>query len=185
LNPEDYLCYPMSGYKCPASFYLDTVLGQCSPCQDGCNNCTSSHDCSECMSSYFRYEDVMNHTSGCSYLSCPAYFRIDMDSGKCIECPPGCLSCLEDNTCESCDQNYTMYWGSCINYCPNGTYNYNNDYISPFSSSYYYYIPNYLDCVECQDGCLDCLSYSTCNMCEPGSYKKVVSNKSGVTDHEI
>lgn len=153
----------------------------CVPCPDGCSSC-SNDTCFSCMDYYFMYTDVSTNISLCSYYSCPDNFRTDYSTNQCVACPEGCLNCLADNTCVSCAANYTLYWGECINYCPNGTYNYYNDYLSPASSSYYYYVPSFLSCSDCQDGCTSCSSYSSCNACEDGSYKLIKSNKTGVSD---
>jgi len=96
-------------------YFFNKSTGTCDPCQYGCDYCTSSTKCQQCIYGMYlmdynetEEEDTNLETTSrvgsadimilptidsvCTYY-CDSGFYGNRDTGKCEDCPPGCLSC--------------------------------------------------------------------------------------------
>ena len=104
-------------------FYQST--GHCLLCSDRfCQSCSGLGQCARCQDGYYLLSTFFNrfkfgnlfYFQNFVYLiinvlfeadkcfrACPRGYFGDTNSGRCVECPPHCLSCASGRNCTQCD----------------------------------------------------------------------------------
>lgn len=139
--------------KCPEAYYYPAENPKvCLTCPVGCFTCTSNSVCQSCQDSYYAYLSIC-------IAKCPSRYYTNYVSMSCGMCDPACLECIGNSLsdCTVCANGQLVYInsfgiGSCINSCPDGTYQ------TPTTCSY------------CMPTCKTCYNNSTCSSCLPGYY---------------
>ena len=144
------------------AFYMNSSLRECKTCPDShilLNNECKNKQIDNCIS----YDNKSNIC-----VECEEGFYFNKDNYSCSSCPNNCKHCGSENgelKCYSCDENYILsddsncslkvsecnrsFNGYCI-LCNNG-------------------MINDTKCISCNgNGCKQCLSDSTCLLCNDG-----------------
>lgn len=161
VNPDD----PSVCDSCVSERYFDRSLKACRRCDaeiDGCKNCDSSWQCSECHDGM-----SLNSDSQCWESHCSIQNAIDIDT--CDVCEEGWYVNPIDGLCVSeCPEGFLQnnYTDICVKDCTDGWHAY-NDWTSPNK------------CHPCNEGdhgvdhCMECVSHdfgmsNICLMCGGG-----------------
>ncbi|EWS76001.1 zinc finger lsd1 subclass family protein (macronuclear) [Tetrahymena thermophila SB210] len=123
INPDGQCDFCREGYFIENQF--------CKKCSDNCQKCSSVSQCIQCSQGYFLKGNV------------------------CKQCTPqmNCLTCINENSCESCEPGKFIQKDGKCDKCEQG-----------------YYIENKY-CRQCKIGCSICTSYFKCDQCMPQFYK--------------
>lgn len=135
--------------QCPTYYYPDTSQNPiiCVLCLSPCSTCTSSSQCTSCLSGWYFYNNT------CS-TNCPSGTTIPNNStNTCDACSVQCAMCsVTVSTCIGCSSGAALYNGTCVTVCP-----------TP-------YVIHNGACVTCSTNCLTCsLTYSNCTSCSTSS----------------
>ncbi|KAL7720565.1 Protein serine/threonine kinase [Entamoeba marina] len=162
--------------RCENGMYLEDM--ECKLCSNNCSTCINTQDtCLTCLSNEYledyecKTNEELNGTcstliasgSGCAICN-DGYYR---DGLSCYECMDECSTCLTNDTCLTCADDYFMsVSGDCLlqykiigcaieisttdgcTQCNDGYYNYNKI------------------CYECNEGCSTCSSSKVCLTCQ-------------------
>ena len=151
---------------CPTGTY--TLDSQCQSCASHCLQCQSASVCIKCAAQWFLSNDTcvdicpldMTPQLGvCSpcLLGCSECAGeicslcrdgLYLQSGRCLFCPPKCLTCSQADVCLSCASDFSLHNSSCVLGCPLG-------FVSVSGQ-----------CQLCPASCQQCSSQSTCDLCE-------------------
>jgi hypothetical protein len=143
---------------CPDRFYQNKILRKCNNCNIKCKLCKSETDCSSCENKYI-YFSLKNECLD----ECPnSYYKKQNEINNltikdsqyyCQKCKKGCMTCSNENTCLSCEENYFIYNNNCLEICPDGFYpDYNNKECKVCHSSCKTCKGNFeSDCLNCND----------------------------------
>ncbi len=96
---------------CPEGEYGDLLSKSCKPCHKDCETCTGNlaTQCAKCKEEHYYHQRICQPEVG----SCPSgYFTEPI--GECAPCPKGCKTCKSFDSCEECDDDWTLIKGS---YC--------------------------------------------------------------------
>ena len=156
-------------YKCvcPTKMYYTGVV--CAGCNSDCSACTSSINCTSCISS--------NSYSGPTGCICKeGYYNVSTltANDSCIKCHESCKSCNSE-TCLVCKSlNTEISAGICV--CKSGFYSIDQ-------------LINLDSCKVCHQDCFNCSSLSKCDLCK-SDYSVANENKgcdciTGYWKHEI
>lgn len=155
--------------KCAATKGFDSSSGNCLPCTGtqflntgnspstcdncptGCTSCTSDSSCGGCLSGY--YLDGICHACSTSNG-----FFIDSSGTpeSCESCSTGCKICSDASTCTTCFTNYVPNGGGCD--------------LCQVSNGQFW--DGGTTCTDCLQDCKECLSLTSCLLCQPGFYVK-------------
>jgi proprotein convertase subtilisin/kexin type 5 len=131
--------------KCPNMTFQS--LSKCLPCSTNCLACTSQTACTQCNSITFL-------SNGQCLSSCP--IGSYPSGSNCLSCSdPNCIKCsintANNQTCQACNPNSNTYFsnGSCLYFCPTGTY---ADLVTK-------------TCLNCSIGCSKCTNLTYCTAC--------------------
>jgi hypothetical protein len=118
---------------CMAGYYVSSDKTSCEACGTGCKACTSATACTTCNSGYYMDKGTCtactpNYCSACtatanSCSSCLPQFYLHTASDKtqtCLLCPPGCATCTNGESCNTCLTGYYKKGNGCspgTNYC--------------------------------------------------------------------
>ena len=119
-------------WSCDSGHYYNFSASSCVPCPFMCANCSEDAKCLSCAGEYYLASD-----------------------GTCVEiCPEHTVADNQDNQCVSCSKNMMLFEGSCINKCPNATYETKNI------------------CNHCHRSCAECTGpdANECLSCPGGTY---------------
>lgn len=92
---------------CPATYFPDINSGWCSKCLPTCTSCTTTNNCTQCISGYTLSNGLCQNQT--------------------TTCPTNCQSCAGQN-CLKCNNPYLLFankntsTSSCISTCPSGFY---------------------------------------------------------------
>ncbi|CAI2365637.1 unnamed protein product [Moneuplotes crassus] len=144
-QPEYFKYQTMCKTVCPDGYYGDTSDNSCQPCNSACGKCTgpTDLDCTECKSNSTHLYSEYN---GQCVDPCPAKLYKNVNSLKCEECHPFCLSCYGplSTQCTACNTNnrYVLTDPNTCMYltCP----------------EQYYYDKTSQDCQPCHKNCKEC-----------------------------
>ncbi|KCV70203.1 TKL protein kinase [Fonticula alba] len=138
----------LCGSTCAPGEYIGT--DRCTPCAEACAMCAGpgAGACQVCATGY-RWAEAA-----------PANNK----TGTCVECPPGCTSCNQDNECLECATGLFLdREGNCSAACQPGHY------------------PTVESCQPCDVSCAECAgpSASDCTICAEGLDLVVSGNSIG------
>lgn len=152
---EDFIClacidqnaYPSesAGCFCYEGYYGTGLTSEnaCALCHIDCLTCENSNLCIKCKD----FNAIASKLEGCD---CPDGYYKDEFNRKCINCDKDCNQCNE-NQCFSCKDTYAEVIGLGCQ-CQIGYFNLSYD--------------DSLNCVACQNTCLTCTNYNTCDECK-------------------
>ena len=132
LTPTSGVCV------CPQGSYFSG--NTCQPCSANCQACNGNGQCVLCQSG-----SLLQLTSTCA-TTCPP--QTYSNGQSCLRCPNNCLICTGATSCQSCASGTYLYFGVCVNSCPDGS-------VATTSAS--------PACVACNQNCLKCSG--TPNIC--------------------
>ncbi|CAD8173047.1 unnamed protein product [Paramecium pentaurelia] len=150
--------------QCTGKSYFDN--GQCSPCHINCSFCYNGDEnsCISCetgLKYIVIYDNVDSTYKSYCQDTCPQNYTYDIQQRICLynSCHNSCLTCVGDqyNQCVTCPNNQilslvTSKYGTCQTTCSVGMYNDNGI------------------CLNCNDFCQECTSYSSCTICKSNFY---------------
>ena len=125
-------------------------------CIDYCDSCHNDKSCNQCQDNYSLVGNKIN-----SYLKC--LYKDNLNYGYYIknyiyyECINNCIICLNDKSCEKCENGYELVG------------NKENDELICLSENelnFGYYKDNNLIYYKCIDYCQNCTNDKTCKQCE-------------------
>lgn len=141
---------------CPNGTFSDKATRTCQPCHPDCDTCLGALDtqCARCKPSRFYFHRNCKEAEN----SCPRGYFADLAISECAPCPTGCSQCLAPDSCEICDDDWTLQEGKiCVpslnvaKSCPSGKY---------FSTHHDACQACHTSCDTCfdgtKDGCLTC-----------------------------
>ncbi|KAL4453893.1 hypothetical protein ABPG74_003776 [Tetrahymena malaccensis] len=107
----------------------------CSPCIQGCDQCSNGNSCTTCNSNYktYTYKNV----------------QVCINSSSCFSPCSTCSGTFQPTTCASCNKNFYLQDTSCVPQCNQG----------------YYGNKTNQKCTQCPTNCLTCSDSSTCTQC--------------------
>lgn len=148
---------------CPVTYYLSSN-STCQACSSNCLTC-SNVTCQLCTSNYYLYQ---TSTSASCVQNCPIGFgtpAILDGSGQCSACPANCYSCVDSNTCDTCNPSFVIFNSQCT---PSNCINClscdaSANQCSQCSSGYYLY--NHACSAYCPNGYFADNSTGTCEKC--------------------
>ncbi|GAB1224199.1 hypothetical protein ENUP19_0180G0018 [Entamoeba nuttalli] len=164
--------------RCRSGYYLED--GECRECQGDCWECSSKDYCTGCDPYSYpsngkcikmndlvqRCNQMMSTYTGC--VNCKEGYYKAEDGKNCNECDKSCLSCMKNNTCIQCAEDYFRYGfevstlcfpqsqiNNCLNKTKHGCENCEEGY---YRTSTY-------QCKECGFNCTSCSSKNKCLQC--------------------
>ncbi|EAS01407.2 transmembrane protein, putative (macronuclear) [Tetrahymena thermophila SB210] len=152
--------YYLVGSVCSATCPLGQVgiSGICVSCTPPCTACKNIQtSCTKCDQNTYLTGD-----SCVQQAQCPSGTYGDNSLRSCVSCKNNCLTCSDEITCKSCNQNSSFnkfYNGQCLQACPSSTYLDNPTNI----------------CKPCAPGCLQC-SLTSCSQCDLNSQYPILIN---------
>ncbi|XP_055929177.1 furin-like isoform X1 [Argiope bruennichi] len=144
LNLRNSSCYT----ECPPHHYSNSD-SLCVRCHRSCENCMSSDTCSSCESDWERNShEICVYNARCTN----GWYNSHLES--CEACYPYCEQCSGPNTqdCVYCDSRYLWLEGRCVETCPDGYFNMNDE------------------CYLCDRQCSKCESNENCLRCKDGFF---------------
>ena len=102
LRTDTKTCVP----TCPQGHYEDKSTRTCQLCHPDCDTCVGPRDtqCAKCKKGSFYFQRKCR-------AECPGGFFPDLSIAECVPCPKGCRACLAYDSCEICDQDWTLVSG--------------------------------------------------------------------------
>ena len=144
--------------NCPTNGYF--VDGSCVICPV---NSQFVNGVCQCPSGY--RNDTINNPNGACIPSCSSP-NVLTSSGLCISCPPNSFWDSSSQSC-LCKAGYTpSTFGQCVKTCPMGNIMLGDECIC--NKGHYPANDTSGTCPICNDGCMECSSYNTCNRCQNG-----------------
>ena len=138
--------------SCDSGHYFNNSASSCIPCPSMCANCSEDAKCLSCTGEYYLL------SGGTCVETCPEHTVTDNQTHTCLDtaCHKSCLACFgtNDNQCISCPENLFLFEGSCVEKCPNATFETKNT------------------CYHCHRSCAECfgLDANECLSCLGGTY---------------
>ncbi|GFS78582.1 furin-like protease 2 [Nephila pilipes] len=125
--------------QCPLHYYSNAD-NMCVRCHRSCEHCLDSDSCTKCRSNW-----ESNSGGNCVYYS-------NCAGESCGACNIYCDQCSGPNIqdCVYCDSRYVWHEGSCLEQCPDGYFNSEND------------------CIPCEEHCSKCKNTKNCLSCKDG-----------------
>ncbi|EAR93473.2 hypothetical protein TTHERM_00424410 (macronuclear) [Tetrahymena thermophila SB210] len=129
----------LQNQSCPCNTQYFDSNGNCLPCPQYCNTCSSQTICSLCQSGFLLAIDgtcvstcpltfiqdltktncVCRLNSTLLNLQCPCNAGYIDVNGECQSCPSNCDVCTSQSVCSQCSQNYYLtVQGTCVSACP-------------------------------------------------------------------
>lgn len=97
--------------KCPTGT-ISVSPGTCTKCQDPCLECSGSvSTCTKCQSPLVLLSSECVNDCGVSKYN---------DTGICDDCINHCSECLDSVNCETCEDGFYLFEGTCKSVCPSG-----------------------------------------------------------------
>ncbi|GFX25147.1 furin-like protease 2 [Trichonephila clavipes] len=145
--PTPHVLYNGSCHsQCPLHYYSNDDY-VCVRCHRSCEHCMDSDSCTKCHSNWER-----NSGDNCIYNSKCAggWYNPHLDS--CEACYLYCDQCSGPNVqdCVYCDSRYVWHEGHCIEQCPEGSFNAQDE------------------CIPCEEHCSRCKNTEKCLSCNEG-----------------
>ena len=166
-NTTTYVFNQSCVATCATGYYPSQSPNQCLPCPAGCTSCTSSSQCLQCNSTYFKQDSTC-------VASCPSIgYYTNYTGGYCNPCNEACTACNGNSiaNCTVCKGSNVVLVdnfgvGSCVATCPAG------------------YFQSATMCNNCPSTCASCTNSTTCHSCISGyfllgSYSCATSCNSG------
>ncbi|EAR93476.2 transmembrane protein, putative (macronuclear) [Tetrahymena thermophila SB210] len=177
----------LQNQSCPCNTSYVDINGNCLPCPQYCNTCTSQTTCSNCQNGYLLSTDgtcvstcptnfipdqtntycVCRLNSTQSNQSCPCNTSYVDINGNCLPCPQYCKTCTSQTTCSICQTGYLLAAnGTCVSTCPT---NFISDQTNTYcvcrlnSTQSNQSCPCNTSYVDINGNCLPCPQY--CNTC--------------------
>ena len=118
---EDGRCVEIRQMQgCKSGHYFNFSSSSCVPCPPMCANCSGDATCSSCTGEYYLL------SGGTCVETCPEHTVTDNQTYTCLDtaCHKSCLACFgtKDSQCISCPEKMLLFEGSCVEKCPNATY---------------------------------------------------------------
>lgn len=144
---------------CPVGYYKNE-LDECKKCEEGCELCMSSTQCTKCYSKFYlkNYQDIFyNKTVTHCVKECDDGYFGDCNSGTCMRCHEACEKCIDatNANCPRCNNKFFKSDNLCVlpNNCKFGT----------FADQ------EKRECVSCKiPHCEECNDRNTCKTCIKG-----------------
>ncbi|EDR25578.1 protein serine/threonine kinase, putative [Entamoeba dispar SAW760] len=164
--------------RCKSGYYLED--GDCLECQGDCWECSSKDYCTGCDPYSYpsngkcikmndlvqRCDQMMSTYTGC--VNCKEGYYKAEDGKNCNKCDKSCLSCMKNNTCIQCAEDYFRYGlelstlclpQTQINNCLNKT-----KHGCEICEDGYYRTSVY-QCKKCRVNCTSCSNENQCLSC--------------------
>ena len=151
----------------------------------GCEECTSSVDCTSCVSGFYwdtgACLSCLSLFPGCDLCSPTECFQCQtgyhLVSPNCVPCVDSlnnCLSCDDGLICTACDGSFYLdpFTNTCLS-CTNITdcsLCSDNQTCTQCIAGFYLSASGCLSCKEVIEGCFSCVDESACLVCE-GNYR--------------
>jgi len=110
--------------NCPAGYYKNISINQCSLCDPSCSTCSgpASTECLSCsLPRYFK-----DSAKECVTLCDPDQFGSPTPTPACLSCNPSCHTCssASASSCVTCTGSLYLDGSSssCVSNCPSGTF---------------------------------------------------------------
>ncbi|EAS06676.2 zinc finger lsd1 subclass family protein (macronuclear) [Tetrahymena thermophila SB210] len=101
--------------KCPVSYYKNSDINQCLPCDPTCQNCDGplESNCTECPQGLLLQENKC-------VSKCDDSYYVNPFSSICQKCDSSCKTCFgpSESECSSCALDLIYLNNSCLNECP-------------------------------------------------------------------
>ena len=153
--------------RCESGHYFNTSTSSCAPCPFTCANCSEDAKCLSCTGEYYLLSD------GTCVEACPEHTVTDNQTHTCLDtaCHKSCLACFgtKDDQCISCPETLLLFEGSCVEKCPNATFEAQNTCYHCHKSCVECFGPDANECLSCLGGTY--LQSNHCvNVCPVGTY---------------
>ena len=145
--------------NCESGQYFDQGSSQCSPCADGCSECSTNSTCTLCE------QPLYLTTSGACVTKCPNRTVTENSTRSCLDthCSDFCLTCYgpEAGSCSSCVNGSILFENSCVQQCPEHTYKINSN----------------STCHHCHESCASCSGPSADDCLSCPNDKHILENQ--------
>ena len=145
---------------CPAGSFINAI-GQCVPCLNGCQQCSSSTTCNACTIPLFLQGNECVSRCG------PGYFQ---NGYVCTACSAGCAMCSGPNICLVCLSGQLSFNGFCYTNCPAGSVKANASACVECNAPCKTCTEHPSKCTSCQSCCGNLFNFKCLDICPVGTY---------------
>ena len=175
---------PVTCAKCSPGYFWDSSKYECSPCIEGCAECTAftAAGCSACLPTYFftkeyNCQKCIDNCKICTArgtcTTCNVGYYYDSTTNTCLRCSvDGCESCdIYPKVCEVCKEGYYMKDSVCVavtTIVNCASYSRYTGVCITCTPGYFFNMTNGI-CQACTltEGCANCIS-TRCVECKEG-----------------